>query len=208
MSARRAWQIGGAVLVLAILVAGWFLVVLPVFNAVAAAEAERAGVAQQNDLIVADIEAMSEVDLGDFEAMVRERTAQIPYVFDESAIFQEIAGAVEGAGATLSRNALTEPIDFVGVPSAAVLPEGLTPANTPEALLAAGEAGLVVGTATIEFTADSHAVSLEVIRRLSALTRVTLVASGALSDSATQSLLAELYFLPREANEVAILEGR
>ncbi len=208
MNAKALWQVVGVLLVLGILAAGWFLVVQPVLASVAADEDELAAVEAQHELIAADIRAMTELDVGALEREARDLTTQLPHAFDEAAIYRELERIVGGAGATLVRVAVTAPTAFVGTPSAAVLPERLAPANTPEALLAAGEAGLVVATASIEFSADSHEQTLDVISRLSAAPRIYLVVSGSMAEAATQRLVAELYFLPREAADVALLEGR
>jgi len=182
--------------------------VQPVLASVDADRAELAGVETQNELIVADIRAMTEIDVRALEAEVQEQTRELPHDFDEAAIFRDIEGIVADAGGRLTRIALTPPTPFVGVPSAAELPEGYRPANTPETLTAAAEAGFVVSTAAIDFDVDSPEQALDVIRELSAADRIFLVASGTVGASTTQRVDAELYFLPRAASDVAIVEGQ
>jgi len=207
VNTKLLWQIVGTLLVVGILAGGWFLVVQPVLQSVTADRDELLAVEAQHELITADIRAMTELDVRQLEREVAARTAQLPSTLDEAAIYREIQPIVDGTGALLTRVAITPPAEFVGVPSAAVLPEELAPASTPEALTAAAEAGLVVAPVSIEFTSESVVQALEVLSRLAAADRIYLVSSGTLSESATQRIVAEIYFLPRDPADVAILEG-
>jgi len=197
MNARLLWRLVGGILVVAILAAGWLLVVQPVIAAIASDEVELEAVTTQHELIEADIRAMTELDLPALEREARALTTKVPRDFDEAAIFREIEGIVGAHDAQLTRISISPPAAFVGVPSAAVLPEGTAPAKSPEALAAAAESGLVVATATISLEADP-ATLLEIIADLSAAPRIYLVSSGAISDSSTQLLTAELFFRPEE----------
>ena len=198
MNARTLWQVGGALIVLAVLVIGWFLVVQPTFAGITADEAELAAVEAQHEHIAADIEAMRELDVAALKAETRDVTTQLPGAFDEAAIYREVEAIVGAAGAELVRVAIAPPVEFVGVPSLAALPDGLAPANTPETLAAAAEAGLVVSTVAVEFNVATSAQSLDVMRGFAAAPRIALVGSGAIADAATQRLSVEMYFLPRD----------
>ncbi|NYF09627.1 Tfp pilus assembly protein PilO [Leifsonia sp. AK011] len=115
MNARRLWQIGGSLVIVAILVLGWFVAVAPVLAEAAGNEADRAEVADQNSVheaTLASLKAEYE-NIAALRAQLDELAIAIPADTAQSDLVRDISAAAAASGVVISTIRFEDAATFV-----------------------------------------------------------------------------------------------
>jgi len=120
MNAKRLWQIGGFLVIVAILALGWFVIVSPGLKTVDENDSQKSSVDARNAQIRADIANLSKVDVGELEQRLSTSIAQIPGTLVEEDVFAEIKNDAAAVGVTVSSISITQPAPFATTQQSAV----------------------------------------------------------------------------------------
>ena len=133
MSARRLWQIGGSLVVVAILVLGWFAAVSPVLAEATQNELDRAAVAEQNAVHEATLASLKAEyqNIDELRLQLDEFAAAIPADTAMPALVRDIAAAAAASGVVISAIRSEDAVDFLPASAAPVEPAA-PPADAAE----------------------------------------------------------------------------
>ncbi len=165
MNAKRAWQVGGVIAFLAVLLAGWFLLVSPLFDQAARSDLDAASVDAQNAALRTQIGSLKEIDQSALGKQLADFELAIPQIPAMTAMTRDIKSVVESAGATLTSVTYTDPALFAaaggGVGEDGTPASGAASSSTavPLPILqtdldAATRAGLIDIVVTVSLEAD------------------------------------------------------
>lgn len=113
MRGKLVWQIGAVIAIIAILGAGWFLLVSPKLAEASASDDARAEVESQNALLQGAVAKLAGVDVDALVDEVDGFAVGVPTTPEVTALFRQIRTLTEAAGATLASISLTDPVPFV-----------------------------------------------------------------------------------------------
>lgn len=120
MRARTLWGLGGVLGFIAILAIGWFLIVSPMFGALATSERQRGDVELQNAALQTAISELQQVDVGGLESELRGLRRAVPGSVDEPGIISQVEAAASASGAVLASVTFQPPALFGVTPDASV----------------------------------------------------------------------------------------
>ena len=115
MSRQRLWIIVSIIVTAAVLLMGWFLLVLPMLSAAGEADAERAKVASQNQEHEARIVKLKAqyADIDTLRASLADMQSSLPPDAAADALITEIDAKAAAGGVTITSVTVSQPIPFV-----------------------------------------------------------------------------------------------
>lgn len=131
-STNRLWAIGAVILMIVVLVGGWFIGVQPQLAQAAADDMERAGIEAQNQAQLAEIAALTEQnkDFDSIEAEYKKLQKSIPSSANTASFIQSLNSLSDSAGVQVTDITVSDTIAYT-VPQSAVPPETPTDGATP-----------------------------------------------------------------------------
>lgn len=119
---NRLWAIGSVTVMIALLLAAWFLGAQPALASAASAELERQNVQAQNDAQLLELARLAELreDQGEIEDTYEELRRAIPATADTSAFIDGLDVLAVSAGVTITGLTVGDPLAYT-VPQSAVV---------------------------------------------------------------------------------------
>jgi hypothetical protein len=120
VNATRLWLLGGSVLIVAVLVLGWFAAISPALSQAASNEIDRATVAEQNQVYEADLAQLKLEfeNLASLKGELDQLAIEVPPTADLPGLIRIIEGAASASSVTVTGIQPSTPLAFV-----AALPE-------------------------------------------------------------------------------------
>jgi len=189
MTGRRLWIGGGLLVIVVVLVLGWFFAISPTLDRAGVADLARQGVEQQNRLLGAQNAAMNGLDEAALRARVEEIAAEFPPELQAPELIRQLGAAVTGAGASIISLGIGDAQAF-GAAGASTTTGSSGGSSTATAsptsgadAAAATKAGFVIVPLTIGLSGSRDAV-LAAVTALQALPRNVLVTGVSVSEAA------------------------
>jgi len=113
MTARRLWTIGGVVVIVAVLLLGWFLAISPMLSSVTSNDRSRREVEGTNAVLETQLATLSGIDAEALLAELGRLGEGIPGVIDEPALLRTFQDATAAVGATITSLTLSDPEPFI-----------------------------------------------------------------------------------------------
>ncbi|MBO9627569.1 MAG: hypothetical protein J7484_14510 [Microbacterium sp.] len=113
MNAKRIWQVGSLLAIIAVLAAGWFLLISPLFDQVKLNESNAATVESTNESLRSQIALLQGIDQDALKADIARYEVGVPKTPSTTSLTREIKATVEATGAALTAVAYSDPSNFV-----------------------------------------------------------------------------------------------
>jgi hypothetical protein len=173
---NRIWVVVAVILMIAIVVMGWFLGVSPRLGEVAANEVQRQGVLAQNQLYEAELTRLKKEDakLGEYKAKLAGLQKQLPPENDLSTFLGELHQLEGVSGVVLTNFGAADALPFTLEPGAVAAGQAADAVVPPTQTLDSNEFVFIEVTLTV---AGNQAQILDFVEALQTGTRRYLVTS-------------------------------